>query len=123
MVQPSELSGDERAVLMRFLSGSGNTAFVPGLYRMLAHWPKLLAHYAVELGPRFEGPEKTRSAAALLAEIDAAVDQIRATLPTPRRPAPSPDLNAHLVRMIDGYRVTSPEMILFGRLIRESLPG
>lgn len=122
MVDPSKLDGAERAVLLRFLSGTGNTAFVPGLYRMLAHWPNLLAHYAVEIGRRFESAEKTQLAQDIIREIDAAVVEMRAGLPAPRRPAPSPEDMAHLVRMIDGYRITSPEMILFGRLIRESLP-
>jgi len=123
MVDASRLGEAERSVLQRFLSGTGNTAFVPGLYRMLAHWPGLLAHLAVELGPRFQSDEKTEAAADLLRRIDAAVAGIRAGLPTPRRPAPSGEEAAHLVRMIDGYRVTSPEMILFGRLIREALPA
>jgi hypothetical protein len=123
MVDPATLDDDQRAVVLRFLSGTGNTAFVPGLYRMLARWPGLLAHYAVELGPRFQGAEKTRVAAEILDRIDAEVAGIRAALPAPRRPAPSGETLAHLVRMIDGYRVTSPEMILFGRLIRESLPS
>jgi len=89
---------------------------------MLAHWPALIAHYAVELGPRFQSPEKTQLAAEILRKIDAEVADIRTTLPTPKRPTPSPEIIAHLVKMIDGYRVTSPEMILFGKLIRESLP-
>lgn len=122
MVDESRLSVAERAVLQRFLSGTGNTAFVPGLYKMLANWPGLLAHLAVELGPRFESAEKTEIAADLLRTIDAAVDGLRQNLPTPSQPPPSGDESAHLVRMIDGYRVTSPEMILFGRLIRDALP-
>ena len=112
----------ERAVLELFRSGTGATAFVPGLYRMLAHWPAFLAHLAVELRPRFTSPEKAAVAASLIARIDDAVDGMRATLPAPARQGPLPDEAAHLIRMIDGYRVTSPEMILFGRLIREALP-
>lgn len=122
MVDASQIGAAERAVLQRFLSGTGDTAFVPGLYRMLAHWPGLLAHLAVELGPRFESDEKTSVANHLLRQIDVAVSDIRESLPTPKRPAPSREEAAHLVQMIDGYRVTSPEMILFGRLILGALP-
>jgi hypothetical protein len=43
-------------------------------------------------------------------------------LPRPTRTQPSAAEATHLLGMIDGYRVTSPEMILFGRLIREALP-
>ena len=122
MVDLARLSGPEKDVLERFRSGTGNTAFVPGLYRMLARWPALLAHLAVELGPRFESDEKTAVAQRLITSIDAATAEIRAGLSMPRRAAPSQAECQHLVRMIDGYRVTSPEMILFGRLIREALP-
>ncbi|MGE0699751.1 MAG: hypothetical protein AB7O57_11700 [Hyphomicrobiaceae bacterium] len=122
MVDPARLSEAERRLLELFRSGSGATAFVPGLYRMLAHWPALLAHLAVDLVPLLSSPEKLRIAETLLASIDAAVADLRAGLPLPKLPAPDPDTAAHLRRMIDGYRVTSPEMILFGRLVREALP-
>jgi len=123
MVDAAEATEEVRALLALFRSGDGATAFVPGLYRMLAHWPGLLGHLAVELGPRFRSEEKARAAAMLIGQIDAAIPSIRAGLPLPMLPGPGPEEAAHLVRMIDGYRVTSPEMILFGRLIREALPG
>jgi hypothetical protein len=90
---------------------------------MLAHWPGLLAHLAVGLLPHFESAEKAKAAAELLARIDAAVADIRQGLPSAKRQPPPDGECAHLLRMIDGYRVTSPEMILFGRLIRNALPG
>jgi hypothetical protein len=122
MVVASKLSDAERHLLALFRSGTGDTAFVPGLYRMLAHWPGLLAHLAVVLSPSFASEEKKAVAAALVDRIDEAVSELRAKLPRPTRRAPSAAEATHLLGMIDGYRVTSPEMILFGRLIREALP-
>lgn len=124
MVDPTTLDPARKELLQLFLSGTGSTAFVPGLYRMLAHWPALLAHFAVELTPRFVSEEKQSAAAALLAGTRDVVAQLAPYLPrTGSHPAPSPDEAAHLRRMIDGYRVTSPEMILFGRLVLEALPA
>ncbi len=126
MVDAASLGDNGRALLELFRSGTGASAFVPGLYRMLARWPGLLAHLAVELGPRFAAPETLDVARDLLARTDAAVASILASLPTPPAglpPAPDAAEAAHLAAMIDNYRKTSPEMILFGRLIREAVSG
>lgn len=122
MVVVAKLQDAERHLLELFRSGTGDTAFVPGLYRMLAHWPGLLAHLAVVLRPSFASEEKKAVASALLDRIDTAVGELATKLPRPTRSAPSASEATHLLGMIDGYRVTSPEMILFGRLIREALP-
>lgn len=122
MVNAASLPDATRQLLALFRSGTGDTAFVPGLYRMLAHWPGFLAHLAVVLRPSFDSEEKRVVSAALLDRIDTAVTALHARVPLPMRHAPSPAESSHLLGMIDGYRVTSPEMILFGRLIREALP-
>ncbi len=126
MVDAAALGADGRALLQLFCSGTGASAFVPGLYRMLARWPGLLAHLAVEFGPRFAAPATLDVAQNLLARVDAAVADILATLPpAPAGLPPAPDAAeaTHLTAMIDNYRKTSPEMILFGRLIREAVSG
>ena len=121
MVNLATLAESQRRLLELFKSGTGDTAFVPGLYRMLARWPLLLAHFAVELRPHLAGDEKARIAASLLVSIDAAVAELCQSLRPAALPAPAGDEAAHLQRMIEGYRVTSPEMILFGKLIGEAL--
>lgn len=122
MVDAASLTDAGRHLLALFRSGTGDTAFVPGLYRMLAHWPNLLAHLAVVLRPSFASEEKKLISAALLDRIDTAVSELHGGLPAPARKAPPTAEAKQLLGMIDGYRVTSPEMILFGRLIREALP-
>lgn len=124
MVDAAAMAPDERAVLDLFRSGSGATAFVPGLYRMLARWPAFLAHLAVELGPRFAASETESAARGLLAGIDAEVEALLQRLPRSAQTTSAPDAAEvkHVNAMIDTYRKTSPELIVFGRLVREALP-
>jgi hypothetical protein len=124
MTDAAKLAPTARAVHDLFRSGNGATAFVPGLYRMLAHWPGFLAHLAVELVPRLDSADAKDAARRLLAEIDGAVDGLLGRLPARTSGGFKPDAAeaAHLNAMIDTYRKTSPELILFGRLVREALP-
>lgn len=125
MVDPDALAADHRAVLMQFAANVGTEPFVPGLYRMLGHWPGYLAHLATVLGPRFDDAKTKAGCAAALARIDAAVPEVFARLPalgdTP--PMPPREEFGYVLEATDGYRVTSPEMIVFGTLIRDALPA
>jgi hypothetical protein len=107
---------------------------------MLAHWPAFLAHGASVLAP-YLGTEPTRhghaatesggareaaeACARLLDAVDAEVPAVFATLPplpaTP--PAPPEDEFAPVRAALDAYRVTSPQMVVFSRLIRDALPA
>ncbi len=122
MLDAGRLGAGEAALLACFRSGQGETAFVPGLYRMLAHWPGLLAHLAVVLKPHFNGAGKTEAAQKILAGSRNIVGELKdRVVAVPGLPAPDAAEARHLRDMIDGYRVTSPEMILFGRLIDEAI--
>ena len=98
--------------------------FVPGLYRMLAHWPGYLAHLATVLVPRFDDGATKASCADVLARIDAAVPGVFATLPALPDAPPVPPTSefGYVMAATDRYRETSPEMIVFGTLIRDALP-
>ncbi len=99
--------------------------FVPGLYRMLAHWPAYLAHVASELRPRFEDPETAACCRAVLARIDATIGPLFARLPpvgaTPAAPAASE--HGALLAALERYRETSPQLIVFGSLPPDALPA
>lgn len=123
LVPLDTLPAPERALLQGLRTG-GETPFIPGLYRMLAHWPGLLAHLATVLAPRRGGAELLRAGEQLRRRIDGAVpDVLRRTHaysggpPTPPTAEHAPVLEALAV-----YRQTSPEMVAFGRLIRDALP-
>ncbi len=50
------LEDNGRDVLYLFIVNMGGTTFVPGLYRLLVHWPAYVAHVAIELQPLFIRP-------------------------------------------------------------------
>lgn len=110
---------------MRFAAETADGPFVLGLYRMLAHGPGLMAHLSVVLAPRNAAAETHAAYAALRARIDAAVPEIftRLAANTQGPPMPSGLDHARLSDALAIYRRTSPEMVVFGRLIRDALPG
>lgn len=114
----------QHRVLMRFATMSGGKPFVPGLYRMLAHWPALLAHLSVVMAPRLASEQTGAVFDIVRARIDAAVPDVFAQMSAPGAlpPAPSADEKANLLSALETYRKTSPEMIVFARLIRDALP-
>ena len=124
MADPARLSPAEGRVLMSLATTMDGAPFVPGLYRMLAQWPPLLAHLATVLTPHLGDP---RTAAALR-DVNAAIDAELPALfdalpPVPAQPRmPSSDGFAGVLAALDTYRKTSPEMVVFGRMIGRSLP-
>ena len=119
---PLETVGaDVRDVLLQLAADMDGETFVPGLYRQLAHWPAYLAHSATGLGPVLTDPAVTAACHDLRRRIAAAVPEFLAVLP----PAPPPPADApadHILAAIETYQGTSPQMIAFGRLLREALP-
>lgn len=126
MVDPAKLPADQRAVLMTFGKGVGDTPFVPGLYRMLARWPALVAHLATVLGPRIDAPETLAAYDELRRRLDEVSAACLARLPAGAKSTLTPPDAAgrtHLLAVLDTYRRTSPEMVAFGRLIRDAMPA
>jgi len=123
LVDVDALPRAERNVLRTLSTPVDGRPFVPGLYRMLARWPAFTAHVATALAPHFEDPKTRASCQRLLDAIDREIPAVFAALPplpkTPRMPAPAefPDVMAALT----AYRKTSPEMVVFSRLIRDAL--
>lgn len=124
MLSPDALDPAARGVLLRFASEAGGRPFVPGLWRMLAHWPGLLAHLAVALGPRLAAPPTLAACDELRARIDRAVPGVLATLPATaaRRPMPDAAERRHFLEVGATYRKTSPELVVLGGLMLAALP-
>mgnify|MGYP001223584730 FL=1 len=115
---------DVAAVLMQLKTEIGGKPFVPGLYRLLADWPGYLAHAATLIAPLLHDEAAKRARASIAEEIIAAADDIIAKLPhVPEGYAPPTAAQGQaVVSAIRTYRVTSPEMVVFGTLLRDALP-
>jgi hypothetical protein len=125
LVDPARLPPDQRAVLLELGTEVDGRPFVPGLYRMLAGWPAYLAHVATVLRPRFADPATTAGCRAVLERIDGGVPAVFARLPAlpADPPAPPREQHAAVLAALDRYRETSPQMVVFGTLIRDALPA
>jgi hypothetical protein len=102
----------------------GGEPFVPGLYRMLGAWPGYLAHVATVIAPLRDDAATRSACQQLLTDVDAAIPAVFAALPplpaAPPRP-PADDVPAVLAAL-GTYRKTSPEMVVFGRMLGDALP-
>ena len=125
MVDLAALPEGQSEALHLFASDMVGKPFVPGLYRMLAHWPNLMMHLAVVLPPRLADDRSVAAYDELRARIDAAVPGVRATLPpVPKQPPrPNDDASQHFLKIIKTYRKTSPEMVVASSIIHSAITG
>ena len=125
LVDRASLAPPARAVLATLGTAVGGEVFVPALYRMLAGWPAFLAHVATVLQPHFTGAGALASGQRLLDAVDAAIPEVFADLPpVPAQPAMPPQHEfADVLAALDTYRKTSPEMVVFGRMLEDALPA
>jgi len=124
MVDLAETDTVRRALALIFASELDGKPFVPGLYRMVIHWPGLAGHLATVLRPRLVGREAVAGYDALRAAIDAAVPPLLAELPAvgTEHPTPSPTERQRFFAVGHTYRKTSPELVVAGRLLGGALP-
>lgn len=124
MVDLGRLDPSARAATMLLASEMGGKPFVPGLYRMLAHWPGLMAHLATALPPRLASAPVISAFDELRRRIDAAVPEVLASLPpiSSKRAPPSDADRADFFSLGQTYRRTSPELVVVGQLLADALP-
>ena len=125
LVDLASLPPAQQAVLASLGTMVGQQPFVPGLYRMLASWPAFLAHVATVLRPHLQDAATRAACQRLLDAVDAEVPVVFAALPTPPATPPMPPARefADVLAALDTYRKTSPEMVVFGRMIGDALPA
>jgi hypothetical protein len=125
VVDLATLPPTEQAVLATLGTKVGDEPFVPGLYRMLASWPGFLAHVATVLSPHLHDAVTGEACRRLLEAVDAEVPAVFAVLPPPPSAIAMPPSEefADALAALDSYRETSPQMVVFGRMIGEALPA
>jgi len=125
LVDPAALPPAQQAMLASLGTVVGQQPFVPGLYRMLASWPAFLAHVATVLRPHQQDAATLAACRRLLDAVDAEIPAVFAVLPMPPATPPMPPAGefADVLAALDTYRTTSPEMVVFGRMIGDALPA
>lgn len=125
LVEPAGLPPAEQAVLATLGTMVGPQSFVPGLYRMLSWWPSFLAHVATVLRPHLDDAVTGAACQRLREAVEAEVPGVFATLPSPPTTPAMPPAGefAGVLAALDGYGKTSPQMVVFGRMIGDALPA
>ncbi len=125
MVDPASAPDAVRDALGAFGRDEGEQAFIPGNYRMFAHWPDLIVHLAEALPPLLESAEAVRVMEGMAAAMRIEAGRIVAELPPPPDGhAPPEGRVLDLVRgALAKYARTSPEMMLVHPAISAALPG
>ena len=124
MVPAAEMTPETRAVLATFETELAGEVFVPGLWRILAHWPGFLAHLSASLAPLLRDPAVLDACERIAERITSVAPSVLATLDPPAERAPlAPGETAAVLSAIRTYRGTSPQMVGFGTLILAALPA
>jgi hypothetical protein len=123
-VEIAALAPAERGVLLSLSTPVDGKPFIPGLYRMLGQWPGFVAHVATVLRPHLDDAETRAACRRLLDAVDAEIPAVFAALPAlpDEPPMPARTEFVAVLSALDAYRKTSPEMVVFSRLIRDALP-
>ena len=96
--------------------------FVPGLYRLLAHWPPYLAHVAVEIVPLFWRDDVVEICSQIVTRIDSVVPPLAEDLRLVRAfRLETADALRGSLRVYRG--LTSPQMIVFSAILKDALPA
>ena len=119
-----DLPKDQHDLLMQIGTILGGSPFVPGLYRLFAPWPAYMAHAVTLVEPVLKSDTERAKRVSIATTIIEAADDIIADLPPILADLvpPTPEQGTEIINAIHTYRVTSPEMVTFGTLLRDALP-
>ncbi|MDP7391816.1 MAG: hypothetical protein QGH07_08240 [Alphaproteobacteria bacterium] len=119
----SAFDAASQSLLELFEVDMDGARFVPGLYRLLAHWPPYLAHVAVEIVPLFRRDDVVEICSQIVTRIDSVVPPLAKDLSA--GPVPFDSETADALRgSLRVYRgLTSPQMIVFSAILKDALPA
>ena len=124
MVDLSTVAPPLREVLLGLGNDVDGQLFVPGLYRMLAHWPAYLAHVACQLTPLFADSQTKVMCQRIRDQIDQQCGLVFDALGANVNATPSPPRADYpqVLDVLQRYGTTSAQMIVFARALGDALP-
>lgn len=127
MVQADEMA-PETLMLAQTIGSWGfpeGTAFLPGVYRHLAHWPSYLAHVGAVMWPYLESGDILRAGESIAEEAGAVADELVARLPSPppNMAGPTPEQSSAMLAILANMTQKIPEMIVICKLLGDALPS
>lgn len=100
----------------------GGKPFVPGLYRILANWPDYLIHVSHTLGLVKNSGRFDNALRSLPAELDLRSLVLQRECPRIDPPVTPGSADAmKFIDVIDSYRRTSPEMVIYSKYLLQQL--
>ena len=118
----SVLDTDSRRLLELLEVYMDGVRSVPGLCRLLAHWPQYLAHVAVDIIPLFQCDGVVDLCSQVVSRVDLVVPPLADGLAAGPMPFDLETADA-LRGSLRVYRgLTSPQMIVFSAIPQEALP-
>lgn len=100
----------------------GGKPFVPGLYRILANWPDYLVHVSQALGSVKKSGQLDNVLQSLPAKLDQQSLLLQCECPLVDPPVTPGSTDAlKFIDVIDSYRRTSPEMIIYSKYLLQQL--
>ena len=123
MLSWSELSYEQKNLLISFETLLAGEKFVPGIYLILARWPSFLGYVAEQLGPKLSDEIILRRCEIIADKIFDSSEEILEDIDISNQTPPvDSSQKKNILSAISTYRQTSPQMVGFGSLLLRALP-
>ncbi len=122
LADPATLSDEAQVALSNLGVIVAGKEFIPGLYRILANWPDYLVHVSKTLVAAAGKRQFDDVLRSLPISVDRLSLELERDCPMVAPPvAPGSEAARRLINVIDSYRVTSPEMVIYSKYLLQQL--